>query len=392
MTKTEIITTNRTLTKYCNEWALADYIAIDTEFIREKTYWPQLCLIQVAGPKQVAAIDPQADSIILQPLFDLLENPKIVKVFHSARQDIEIFFHLTGKIPTPLFDTQLAAMVCGFGDSIGYDNLVESLVNVKIDKTQRFTDWSYRPLSNKQIKYALDDVIYLRPIYDILKKRVDKNNREGWIKGEIDVLTDPITYNTSPRESWKRIKTRNRNPRFLAVLREISALREEEAQRCDLPRNRIIRDDALTEIANRVPTNIHDLIKIRALNTNLAKGKLGDKLLTAVNYAISMDASLYPSLPKQKTKLARSEPLIELLKVLLKIRCQQEGVAPKLVATTSDLENFSIDTTKSKLLVGWRRDIFGTVALALKNGEIGMTFQNGTTSIVDLSNQSSNNR
>ncbi len=366
-----------------------NYIAIDTEFIREKTYWPQLCLIQIAGSNQAVAIDPQAKFIELAPLFELLENPQVIKVFHSARQDIELFFHLTGKIPTPLFDTQLAAMVCGFGDSIGYDRLAESLVNTRIDKAQRFTDWSYRPLTNKQISYALDDVIYLRPIYDILKNRLLENKRESWIEEEMDVLVNPGTYNTAPTEAWKRIKTRNKNPKFLAVLKEVSALREKVAQESDQPRNRIIRDEALTEIANKAPTTIEELSKIRALNINLAKGNLGKKLLKAVNVAMSIDSSLYPAVPKSKNRSTRLDPLIDLLKVLLKIRCQQEGVAPKLVATTSDLESFAKDTTNSKLLVGWRRDVFGTFALALKNGKIGMTFSKGNTSLVELNNQTS---
>jgi len=390
VTNPTIITNSKTLIKFCDDWKLANYIAIDTEFIREKTYWPKLCLIQIAGPNQVAAIDPQAESLELEPLFKLLENPNVIKVFHSARQDIELFFHLTGKIPSPLFDTQLAAMVCGFGDSIGYDRLAESLVNTQIDKGQRFTDWSFRPLTQKQISYALDDVIYLRPIYDKLKKRLENNKRESWIEEEMNVLTDPITYNTSPTESWKRIKTRNRNPKFLAVLREISTLREQEAQRCNLPRNRIVRDEALTEIASRVPTTIEELSKVRALSSNLAKGKLGRKLLNAVKDATAIDKALYPSVPKPKNRLTRLDPLIDLLKVLLKIRCHEEGIAPRLVATTNDLESFATDETNSKLLVGWRKDVFGKSALALKNGKIGMTFSKGNTSLINLNKLNTN--
>ena len=224
----------------------------------------------------------------------------------------------------------------------------------------------------------------------LLKKRLENNKRESWIEEEMNVLTDPITYNTSPTESWKRIKTRNRNPKFLAVLREISTLREQEAQRCNLPRNRIVRDEALTEIASRVPTTIEELSKVRALSSNLAKGKLGRKLLNAVKDATAIDKALYPSVPKPKNRLTRLDPLIDLLKVLLKIRCHEEGIAPRLVATTNDLESFATDETNSKLLVGWRKDVFGKSALALKNGKIGMTFSKGNTSLINLNKLNTN--
>jgi ribonuclease D len=372
-----VITESAVIANYCADWRAAEYVTVDTEFMREHTYWPKLCLIQVGGPEESVIIDPLADGLDLAPFFDLLRNPDVLKVFHAARQDVELFHHLTGEVPAPLFDTQLAAMACGFGESVGYEKLAARLADAQIDKTLRFTDWARRPLTDRQLLYAVADVSHLRPIYDRISAQLENNGRRSWIDEEMEILTNPATYENPPEEAWRRIKVRNGKPRFLAILREVAAWREREAQRRDMPRNRIIREEALTEIAAHAPQSVDELARVRAISQKLAEGEMGEAILLAVGRALALDQSCYPSLPKPVEKPQGLAPLVELLKVLLKTRCEQSGVAQKLVATVSDLERFAAGDETSPLLGGWRRELFGDLALALKDGRVALTARHG---------------
>ena len=271
------------LAALCHRLAAADYVAIDTEFMRDKTYYPQLCLVQVAGPNEAAAIDALAPAIDLKPLFDLLVNPTVIKVFHAARQDVETLFHMTGTIPAPLVDTQVAAMVCGFGDAVSYETLAAKLAGARIDKSSRFTDWARRPLTERQVSYALSDVTHLRPVYEKLKRRIDRSGRAGWVAEEMAVLTNPNTYRQTPREAWRRLKVRSEKPRFLAVLREVAAWREEEAQRRNLPRNRIVKDETLIEIAAHAPATPEDLARSRGVSRGQVEGRQGAAIMANVH-------------------------------------------------------------------------------------------------------------
>ncbi|MGY9002561.1 MAG: ribonuclease D, partial [Rhodospirillales bacterium] len=277
----DMITDNVALKDLCERLSQATYITVDTEFMREKTYWPDLCLVQVAGPDEAWAIDPLAEGLDLSPLYDLFANEKVLKVFHAGRQDLEIFYHLAGCLPTPVFDTQVAAMVCGFGDSVGYDTLISSLTDVRIDKSSRFTDWSIRPLSDRQVEYALGDVTHLRVAYEKLNKSLGDNGRANWLTEEMAVLTAEETYYTDPANAYLRIKTRNPKPRLLAVLREVAGWRQTEAESRNLPRNRILRDEALLEIAHHVPKTSADLERTRGLGKKMAENASGQALLVA---------------------------------------------------------------------------------------------------------------
>ena len=377
-----VITKSAPLLDYCLSWQQAVYVTVDTEFMREHTYWPKLCLIQVGGPDESVVIDPLAEGIDLTPFFDLLSDRNVLKVFHAARQDVELFHHLTGHVPEPLFDTQLAAMVCGFGESVGYEKLAARLADAQIDKTLRFTDWARRPLTDRQLLYAVADVSHLRPIYDKLSAQLENNGRRSWIDEEMKILTSPATYENAPEDAWKRIKVRNGKPRFLAILREVASWREMEAQRRDVPRNRIIREEALTEIAAHAPASVEELARVRAISQKLAEGDMGRAILKAVEYALSLGKESYPSQPKQFEKPLGMAPLMDLLKVLLKMRCEQSGVAQKLVATVGDLERFAAGDETSPLLSGWRRELFGELALALKGGRVALTVSNGQIQVI----------
>ncbi len=377
-----VITESAALAELCARWRQAVYVTVDTEFMREHTYWPKLCLIQVGGPDESVVIDPQAEGIDLAPFFDLLADEAVLKVFHAARQDVELFHNLTGRVPAPLFDTQLAAMVCGFGESVGYEKLAARLADAKVDKTSRFTDWARRPLTDRQLLYAVADVSHLRPIYDKLSAQLESNGRRSWIDEEMKILTSPATYENAPEEAWRRIKVRNGKPRFLAILREVAAWREREAQRRDMPRNRIIREEALTEIAAHAPANTEELARVRAISQKLAEGEMGNAILKTVQHALSLDKDCYPSLPALLEKPIGMAPLMDLLKVLLKMHCEQSGVAQKLVATVSDLERFAAGDKTSPLLSGWRRELFGEVALALMDGRVALTAANGQIQVI----------
>ncbi len=380
-----LITTTEDLRAFCGRLNGAEFITVDTEFMRERTFWPKLCLVQVADMNEAAAIDPLADGMDLQPLFDLLDEPETVKVFHAARQDLEIFHYLTGHLPVPVFDTQVAGMVCGFGDQVGYETLVARLTRARLDKGSRFTDWSLRPLSARQIDYALSDVTHLRQVYAKLKQRVDESGRSGWLDEEMAILCDTATYEPDPMEIFRRIKSRNGNGRFLAVLREVTAWREREARDRDVPRNRILRDEALIEIAHHIPSTTDDLARTRGLGRKLAEGSAGAQILQAVARGLALPESECPA-PEAKRDVPRGVgPVADLLKVLLKMKCDEEDVAQKLVASSADVDLIAADGENAdvRALHGWRRQVFGEDALRLRNGELSLAISGRKVVLVD---------
>lgn len=380
-----LITTTDKLEEFCQRAKFSDYITIDTEFIRESSYWPQLCLIQVADEHNAVAIDPLSADLDLGPLFALLQNPDVVKVFHAARQDIEIFYYLTNKIPTPVFDTQIAAMVCGFGEAVSYEVLVNTFAKMSIDKSQRFTNWAQRPLSEKQLSYALGDVIHLRIIYEKLLARITKVGRHEWLSDELGVLLSPSTYNIDPYEVWRKIRYRSAKPQMLAVLREVAAWRELYAQKKDLPRNRVLRDEILLEIAAAAPKNLEELTRIRGMSAGFLEKNRGEEILALILKASSLPLEECPQ-PKISEKSPPGHNVtMEMLKMLLKLKCDQHGVAQKLVATVSDLEDIARNAQGAiPALTGWRRDIFGEDALALKAGKLAITLKNNKIELLQL--------
>ncbi len=369
-----LITTSAALAETCQSLSRADYLTVDTEFMREGTFWPRLCLLQIAGPDNAVAVDPLDDNIDLAPLFELLANEQILKVMHAARQDMEIFFHLTGDVPRPLFDTQVAAMVCGFGDQVGYEALVAKLTGARLDKSSRFTDWAHRPLSNEQLNYALGDVTHLRPAYEALRKRVEETGRLHWIEEEIALLTDPAIYRIEPAEAWRRLKPKRTEPRYLAVLQAVAAWREHEAMTRDLPRNRVVRDETLLQIAARPPTDAKALERVRGLPRGFSNGRLGTGLLDAVKDGLALTPEDAPTAPPKRELPSGIGPLTDLLKVLLKHCCEEHQVAQRLVANTSDLEQIAADDNADvTALKGWRRELFGEDALRLKHGKVALS-------------------
>jgi ribonuclease D len=377
-----LLTTTRELAELCAELAREPFVALDTEFMRDRTYFPKLCLIQLAGERRHAAVDPLARDLDLAPLFTLLADPAVVKVFHAARQDIEIFYHLTGKIPTPLFDTQLAAMVCGYGEEVGYDTLVAQLAKARIDKSSRFTDWARRPLSAEQLAYAIADVTHLRVVYQKLKQKTEETGRSAWVAQELAELTHPGTYEQPPEDAWKRLKVRSRDPRFLAVVQALAAWRERTAQERDLPRNRVIRDDLLLEVAANRPASQEELARLRrvSLDRRAAAGAVD-----AVRAALALPEAELPQI-EPPPKLPRGlGPMIELLRVLLKLQCEEHHVAQRLVATSGDLEAIALqEAPEVAALKGWRYEVFGRAALALKRGEIGLAIREGRLTLVPM--------
>lgn len=370
-----LLTTTAELAELCAELAQEPFVALDTEFMRDRTYWPKVCLIQLAGERRHAAVDPLAAEIDLAPLFALMADPAVLKVFHAARQDIEIFHQLTGVVPLPLFDTQLAAMVCGYGEEVGYETLVAQLTKARIDKSSRFTDWSRRPLSPQQLSYALADVIHLREVYQKLEAKLARTGRSDWVAQELAGLTSPATYRQEPEEAWKRVKIRSRDPRFLAIVQELAAWRERTAQARDLPRNRVLRDDLLLEVAANRPTSPDDLVKMRRISLD-RRSVAG--VVEAVAAALAIPQADLPRI-EPPPKLPRGlGPMIELLRVLLKLQCEEHHVAQRLVANSNDLETIAAeDAPDVPALKGWRLEVFGRAALALKRGELGLAIQGG---------------
>jgi ribonuclease D len=373
-----VITDQAALDALCAEYAEAPFVAVDTEFMRERTYWPQLCLVQLArpgdDPRAAVAIDPIAGTLDLSPLFALMANPAVVKVFHAARQDVEIFVHLAGVVPSPMFDTQVAAMVCGYGDQIGYETLVRRIARAGLDKSSRFTDWGRRPLTEKQVAYALGDVTHLRAIYLSLSAELKRTGREDWVAEEMAVLTSPDTYRTEPEAAWRKLKTRSSSGKVLAAAQCLAAWREREAQARDVPRSRILKDDALLEIAASRPTTVEELNASRLLQREGRKGPAAEAILAALREAEEMPPEARPDVEERPQPKPGAAALVELLKVLLKAKSDETGVAQRLIASTADLEALaSDDAPDTPALHGWRRAVFGEDALRLKAGEIALT-------------------
>ena len=380
-----VIADSETLAAFCARLAQADFITVDTEFMRERTFWPQLCLIQVAGPDVASTIDPLAPGMDLKPLLDLLFDPRLLKVFHAARQDLEIFFHMTGRVPYPLFDTQVAAMVCGYGEAASYETLASQLAKARIDKSARFTDWSQRPLSDRQIEYALADVTHLRLVYAALAKRLTATGRADWLGEEMATLMDPATYRLDPETAWMRFKPKNVKPRYLAVLKEVAAWREREAQKRDIPRNRIIRDESVVEIAAHPPRTLDDMSRLRGMSKGFAEGRLGADLLQAIERGLALPTADIPEVEPAPDLPSGLGATVELLKVLLKVKCESAGVAQKLIATTADLELLAAsDDADIAALRGWRRELFGRAAIDLKHGRLALGLEGRRLRILDV--------
>ena len=386
------ITSSDSLKKFCTEAAKHPYITVDTEFLRERTYYSKLCLIQMAFPgdseSDSALIDVLAKNINLQPVYDLFLNEKVLKVFHAARQDLEIFFIENKIFPKPFFDTQVAAMVCGFGEQVGYETLVRKLALVTIDKSSRFTNWSQRPLSEHQLSYAIGDVTHLRTVYEELNVMLQENKRSEWLDEELTTLLDPKTYDNNPVNSWKRIKTKNNNLGFLALVKSLSNFRETNAQLRNIPRNRVLRDEMILELASIKPKTLLDLKKSRLLNEDNKKGTMGEGILRAIREPIIVSDDEIEKLKPTDIQKMRSNGLPELLRVLLKANSEKWGVAQKLIASSTDLDDLaSNENTSIPALKGWRREVFGNDALRLKNGEIALSSDKGNLKIIELRNK-----
>lgn len=384
--KLSTITTTDALAALMAQYQGTPFVTVDTEFVRESTYWPELCLIQISDGKTHGLIDPLADGISLDPFFALMADESCVKVFHAARQDLEIIYALGNLIPAPLFDSQIAAMVCGFGDSIAYDKLVKEVNGAFIDKTSRFTDWSRRPLSEQQLSYALADVTHLVDVYLHLKERLEDEGRTEWLSSEMAILNAPETYDMPAEDAWRKVKMRLRKPRDLAVLQSIAAWRETEARRVNKPRGRILKDDGLLEIAMQHPKDSADLGKLRAVPRGWGNSAQAQGLLKAAHEAYGLDKSQLPEMPKHKPLPEGAAAAVDLLRVLLKQISEAEGVAAKILASTQDLERMAAEGPKANVpaLSGWRMDVFGKAALDLLEGRVALKYENGKVSVVTL--------
>ena len=380
-----LITRQNELDAAISDLSKSDFVTIDTEFIRETTFWPELCLIQLATPDTTALIDPLAPGIDLKPFFELMANEQVLKVFHAARQDIEIIFHLGDLIPHPVFDTQVAAMVCGFGESVSYDQLVQRITGEQIDKSSRFTDWRHRPLSDKQLTYALADVTHLIDVYRHLKAELEREGRSEWLTEEMEVLTSRSTYDLHPEDAWKRLKMRLRKPIELAVLQQVAAWREREARERNVPRGRVLKDDALYEIAQQQPKDATALGRLRTIPKGWERSSAAGSLMEAVNRALAIPREELPKLPRQSAPSDGASAAAEVLKVLLRIVAEQEGVAAKVVANSEDIERLATEGERADVaaLHGWRREVFGDKALKLIRGELAIKFENRRIAIVD---------
>jgi ribonuclease D len=379
----EPITSNQTLAAACARLAEHRFITIDTEFLRETTYYPKLCVVQVASAEEAIVVDALAEGIDLAPVFGLMANEAVLKVFHAARQDIEIVWHRAGFIPHPVFDTQVAAMVLGYGDSISYDQLVQRITGDTLDKSHRFTDWARRPLSAEQIAYAISDVTHLRDVFLALDADLHRRGRAEWVSEEMEVLTSPATYRVEPERAWERLKTRVRKPRELAVLMEVAAWREREAQARDVPRGRVIKDELIGDIAMQAPTTPERLAGLRSLPKGFERSKWGQDIIQAVKRGLERDPKALPRLDRSR-QAANGGPTVELLKVLLRMTAERHGVAAKVIATVDDLERIVGDGEADvPALKGWRRELFGENALALKQGRLALAIENGRVATVE---------
>jgi len=373
----DLITTTDELAAVCARMARQPFITVDTEFLRESTYYPLLCVAQLASPDESAVIDALAPGLDLGPLFALMTNEHVLKVFHAARQDIEIVWHMAQAIPHPIFDSQVAAMVLGYGDAISYDQLVQRVTGDTLDKSHRFTDWTRRPLSEAQIRYAISDVTHLRDVYRKLSADLERQGRAGWVEEEMNVLTSPDTYRMEPERAWERLRSRVRKPKELAVLIEVAAWREREAQSRDVPRSRVLKDDAVGDIAAQAPTTIERLAQLRSLPKGFERSRWGEQIIEAVQRGLARD-------PKTLPRIERARPaqngaaIVELLKVLLRMTAERHAVAAKIIATVDDLERIAADDNADvPALHGWRRELFGEKALALKHGELALAVEKG---------------
>lgn len=374
----EPITSSEALAQACDRLSRYDFVTVDTEFLRETSFWPKLCVVQLASPDDAYVIDALAEGLDLAPLFALMANERVTKVFHAGRQDIEIIWHLAGLIPHPVFDTQVAAMVLGHGDSVSYDQLVQRVCGHSLDKSSRFTDWSRRPLSKAQLAYAAADVTYLRDIYLHVLRDLEQRGRGEWMGEEMCILTSPATYRQDPEYAWERLKSRVRKPRDLAVLMEVAAWREREAQARDLPRGRIIKDEVIAEIAIQQPQTPDKLAELRSLPRGFERSRYGEAVLDAVKRGMTRDVRDMPRIERDKALPNSAAATVELLKVLLRMTAEQNAVAAKVIATTDDLERIALDDLAPvPALAGWRRELFGEQALALKAGQLALAVERG---------------
>ena len=384
----QTVTTTEELAAFCQQAKEAPYVTIDTEFLRERTYWAKLCLIQLALPGKAGPavlVDPIAGpDMSLEPLYDLMRHEKTVKVFHAARQDLEIFFIEGGVLPSPLFDTQVAAMVCGFGEQVGYETLVKRIIRETVDKSSRFTDWSRRPLSDAQKSYALADVTHLRGVYEFLSAQLERTGRQAWVEEELAILNDPATYRVEPADAWLRVKTRSSSARFLGVVRELARFRETYAQAHNIPRSRVYKDDAMLELASTRPTTQEDLGKSRLLLREGRKPDIVEGILAAVRAGLDAKPDDLPKPYDNRDDLQVNPALADLLRVLLKAKSEESGVAQKLIAPTSDLDLLAAGQRDVAALQGWRAEVFGQDALRLCRGEVALTAQGGAVRVVVL--------
>ena len=381
------ITTTEALARFCEAAKAAPYVTVDTEFLRERTYWSKLCLVQMALPGkdgQAVLVDPLAEGLSLEPMYDLFRHEGTVKVFHAARQDLEIFFVEAGVFPKPLFDTQIAAMVCGFGEQVGYETLVKKIARQSLDKTSRFTDWSRRPLSEAQLVYALADVTHLRVIYEFLSQELKKTGREAWVEEEEAILLNPETYITRPPEAWMRVKTRTTSGRFMAIVRELAQFREAYAQARNIPRSRVYKDDALIELASTKPTTLEELGASRLLLREARRGEIAEGILAAVKAGLQAKPEDFPKIADGREQVQVSTALADLLRVLLKAKSEAAGVAPKLIASSAELDTIAAGRTDGPAMQGWRREVFGEDALRLARGEIALSARGNSVRVVPV--------
>ncbi len=378
------ITNTNDLIAFCEAIKSAPFITVDTEFMRETTYWPKLCLIQAASDDHAAIIDPMAKELDLKPFLDILADETILKVFHACRQDMEIFVNL-GVMPKPVFDTQVAAMAAGFGDQVAYDSLVRQKLKIDIDKGSRFTDWARRPLSEQQLHYALGDVTHLAKVYPKLRDRLAKQGRLEWVAQEMVALTEPALYSTRPEDAWKRLKPRKPSVKYMAIFAEVAAWRERMAQERDMPRGRILKDEGVDEIATQAPTDVAAFDHLRSTSKGFGASKFGMDLAEIIRNVLKTPEAYAPKVEKSAPPVQVPPSVVELLKVLLRIRCEEEGVAPKLIATVADLEKIALDdNAKVPALDGWRKKVFGDDAIRLKRGELALVLNGTKVEVVEL--------
>jgi ribonuclease D len=377
------ITTTSELAAACGRMGAYPFVTVDTEFLRETTYYPLLCVVQMASPDEAVVIDALAPGIDLSAFYALMADEKVMKVFHAARQDIEIVWHAAKLIPHPIFDTQVAAMVLGYGDSISYDQLVQRITGDALDKSLRFTDWARRPLSEPQLRYAISDVTHLRQVYLALVDDLQQRGRDHWVEDEMSVLTSPETYRMDPESAWQRLRTRVRKPRELAVLIEVAAWREREAQSRDVPRSRVLKDEAIADIAVQAPTTVEKLAHLRSLPRGFERSRWGEAIVAAVERGLARDPKILP-MPSRAPAAANGGAVVELLKVLLRMVSERHHVAAKVIATVDDLEQIAAsDRAEVPALKGWRLELFGEKALALKHGKLALAIEKGKVAFVE---------